>query len=135
LDASLYSTESFKDLQSIFPPPPGDRELTNEEQSEVWRQRKSGSRVLKICEEMRAIYMADPVDIQKKRNERIKQEILNRLLSNKQSEVEVAHFDPYVVLYDKATQTIQIFRFEEAVARKIFQDSPKSDAKKNDGNE
>ena len=79
--------------------------------------------------------MADPVDIQKKRNERIKQEILNRLLSNKQSEVEVAHFDPYVVLYDKATQTIQIFRFEEAVARKIFQDSPKSDAKKKDGNE
>ena len=66
--------------------------------------------------------MANPTDLKKKRIEQRKQAIVDLLLRDKNAKQDVVYLDPYIILYQKKEQAIQILRLGETGLEKIFQD-------------
>jgi hypothetical protein len=66
--------------------------------------------------------MANSTDLKKKRTEQRKQAIVDLLLRDKDSKHDVVYLDPYIILYEKKEQAIQILRLGERGLEKIFQD-------------
>ena len=66
--------------------------------------------------------MANSTDLKKKRTEQRKQAIVDLLLRDKDSNIDVVYLDPYIILYEKKERAIQILRLGERGLEKIFQD-------------
>ena len=64
--------------------------------------------------------MTDALDLIRKRKEHANKQLVNAFLAAKKEGVEIVYFDPYLILYEKLSKSIQVLRLDQLGLRKMF---------------